>query len=486
MNIIAENIAHRRKELGITQKELAEKLNVSDKTLSRWETGKQIPDALTMLEIAKVLNMTINEVYGMEQKEENDICTFTQPQEAIDYGRISTYKIILVISSMLFGMAAGFFNYTGIYWHSMKAGAMVLSIISLLALLISELTFEEFYRRKSQSEIYQEIHTLWFGSVVPITGLVVGVVIPAVKAPVITLFNSWDAMLPLILFQGIVIGIYTKKYLSEKEERINTAKIAGGYILAIIGILCSIGFIISVFSNPNRLLGGFEHDRQMEIIWRKLKAFEISAGVSFFGMNVLFSIKKPGVFGKAFKKVLKITGVGIVGITMVIVGIIGIVSYNLQSKVTYVSGEVSISELVSHDGKILDWIQRCNLKGMEMNLLRDCIQNPKTGEMTTRYLIYMPHGYENTEFDVRYRIGLREKVLRIEAENTTQIADDNYYFGYVEIMDNAEGLEVQTLLDGESVEYGISGDLFEVQTLLNGKSVIYGRDGEPQVFNVFE
>ena len=51
MNIIAENIAHRRKELGITQKELAEKLNVSDKTLSRWETGKQISDALTMLEL---------------------------------------------------------------------------------------------------------------------------------------------------------------------------------------------------------------------------------------------------------------------------------------------------------------------------------------------------------------------------------------------------------------------------------------------------
>ena len=486
MNIIARKISHRRKELGITQKELAEKLNVSDKTLSRWETGKQIPDALTMLEITKALNMTINEIYGIEQKEKNDFCTFIHSRETIDYGRISTYKIILVISAVLFGMGAGIYSYTSTLWNSMKAGAVVLSSVSLLVLLISELTFEEFYRRKSQSGIYQEIHTRWFGSVVTITGLVVGVVIPAVKAPVITLFNSWDAMLPLILFQGIVLGIYTKRYLNEKEERIKTAKMAGGYILAVIGILCSIGFIISVFSNPNRLLGGFDHDRQMEIIWRKLKAFEISAGVSFFGMNALFSIKKSGVFGKAFKRVLKITGAGIIGITMVIMFIIGIVNYNLQSKVTYVSGEVSISELVSHDGKILDWIQACNLKGMEMNLLRNCIQNPETGEMTTRYLIYMPHGYENTEFDVRYRLGLREKVLRIEAENTTQIADGKYYFGYVEIMDNAEGLEVQTLLDGESVEYGISGDFFEIQTLLNGKSVIYGRDGEPQVFNVFE
>ena len=55
MNIIAENIARRRKELGLTQKELAEKLNVSDKTLSRWETDKQVPDALMIPEIAKAV-----------------------------------------------------------------------------------------------------------------------------------------------------------------------------------------------------------------------------------------------------------------------------------------------------------------------------------------------------------------------------------------------------------------------------------------------
>ena len=486
MNIIAEKIAHRRKELGITQKELAEKLNVSDKTLSRWETGKQIPDALTMLEIAKALNMTINEVYGMEQKEENDSCTFTQPRETIDYGRISTYKIILVISSVLFGMGAGNFNYTGIYWHDMKVGAVVLSIISLLALLMSELTFEEFYRRKSQSEIYQEIHTRWFGSVVPVTGLLVGVVIPVLKTPTITLFNSWDAMLPLILFQGIVLGIYTKRFLYEKEERIENVRMAGGYILAVIGILCSIGFIISVFSNPNRLMGGFEYESQMEIIWKKLKVFEISAGVSFFGMNVLFSIKKSGIFGKAFKRVMKIAGAGIAGITVMIVLIMGIVNHNLQSKVTYVSGEISMDELQNHGDRMLDWMQECNLRGTELNLLNDSIEDTETGEMITRYLIYMPHGYESTEFDVRYQIGLREKVLRIEAENTTQIADNNYYFGYVEIMDNTAGFEVQTFLDGERVEYGRSEEHFEVQTLLDGKSVIYGRSENPQVFNIFE
>lgn len=66
MKTIAERIVGRRKELGLTQKQLAELLHVSDKTVSRWETGKQIPDALTMQDIARALNMSVPELYGVE------------------------------------------------------------------------------------------------------------------------------------------------------------------------------------------------------------------------------------------------------------------------------------------------------------------------------------------------------------------------------------------------------------------------------------
>lgn len=520
MNIIAEKIAHKRKELGITQKELAEKLNVSDKTLSRWETGKQIPDALTVLEIARVLNMTINEIYGIKSKEKNTLDAFVKPQgvidnrrsfadkttepqedidcrknsvdkiteiqEDIDYRSIFTYKIILLISSVLFSIGAGIYSHTGTLWNSMKVGAMALSIASLLVFFVSELTFEEFYGRKLQSDIYKKIHTRWFASVVPLIGFFVGIVIPVLKAPTRTLFNSWDAMFPLLLFQGIVLGTYIKKYFREKEERIETAKMAGVYILAVIGILCSIGFIINVLSNPYRLMGGFVHDLQMEIIWKKLKLFEISAGVSFFGMNVLFSIIKSEIFGKVFKRVVKFVGAGIAGIAMVMVVVIGIINHNLQSKVSYVSGEIAIGELVNHGDNILDWIQECNLKGMEINLLSDSIENPETGEMTTRCLIYMPHGYENTEFDVRYQVGFGKKLLKIEVENTTQTADDNFFFGYIEVAEQVEVSEIRTLLDGESVEYGTSNDFFEVGIVLNGKNVVYGRGEEPKVVNIFE
>ncbi len=69
MNIIADKIAQRRKELGLTQKELAEKLYVTDKTVSRWETGKQIPDALMMQHIAAALDMPLSQLYGAEKEE---------------------------------------------------------------------------------------------------------------------------------------------------------------------------------------------------------------------------------------------------------------------------------------------------------------------------------------------------------------------------------------------------------------------------------
>jgi len=67
MNTIGERISQRRKEIGLTQKAFAEKLHVSDKTVSRWETGRQIPDALTMQDIAKALDMSVSELYGVEQ-----------------------------------------------------------------------------------------------------------------------------------------------------------------------------------------------------------------------------------------------------------------------------------------------------------------------------------------------------------------------------------------------------------------------------------
>ena len=55
-------ISKRRKELGLTQQQLAEKLNISDKVVSKWETGKSLPDTAMLIPLAEALQISINEL----------------------------------------------------------------------------------------------------------------------------------------------------------------------------------------------------------------------------------------------------------------------------------------------------------------------------------------------------------------------------------------------------------------------------------------
>ena len=59
---MAEVITNRRKELGLTQKELAESLNITDKAVSKWERGLACPDTTLIPKLAGVLGITIEEL----------------------------------------------------------------------------------------------------------------------------------------------------------------------------------------------------------------------------------------------------------------------------------------------------------------------------------------------------------------------------------------------------------------------------------------
>ncbi len=56
-----------RKEKGITQKELAERLHVSEKTVSKWETGNGLPEVSLFLPLCEQLNITVNEFLSGER-----------------------------------------------------------------------------------------------------------------------------------------------------------------------------------------------------------------------------------------------------------------------------------------------------------------------------------------------------------------------------------------------------------------------------------
>ena len=59
---IGANIAAYRKKAGLTQAGLAEKLNYSDKAVSKWERGESIPDVLTLMALAQQFEITVNDL----------------------------------------------------------------------------------------------------------------------------------------------------------------------------------------------------------------------------------------------------------------------------------------------------------------------------------------------------------------------------------------------------------------------------------------
>lgn len=64
---IGKFIAICRKEKGLTQKQLAENLNITDRAVSKWETGKSIPDAAIMLDLCKIFDINANELLSGER-----------------------------------------------------------------------------------------------------------------------------------------------------------------------------------------------------------------------------------------------------------------------------------------------------------------------------------------------------------------------------------------------------------------------------------
>ena len=66
---IGKFIANCRKEQNLTQEQLAEKLGVSSKSISRWENGRTLPDYSIIKDLCKTLNISINELFSGEKIE---------------------------------------------------------------------------------------------------------------------------------------------------------------------------------------------------------------------------------------------------------------------------------------------------------------------------------------------------------------------------------------------------------------------------------
>ena len=83
--IIAENMAKYRKAANLTQSELAERLNYSDKSISKWEQGNGMPDIFVLYKLAELYGVTVNDFFYKHEKHALYKWASVQPFDDFNY-----------------------------------------------------------------------------------------------------------------------------------------------------------------------------------------------------------------------------------------------------------------------------------------------------------------------------------------------------------------------------------------------------------------
>ncbi len=107
---IGKFIAQCRKNKNMTQAELAEKLDITDRAISKWETGKGMPDSSIMLELCNELGISVNEllsgevieVNNYDKKAEENLLEMKKQKEDADKKMLKLEWVIGYISSITF------------------------------------------------------------------------------------------------------------------------------------------------------------------------------------------------------------------------------------------------------------------------------------------------------------------------------------------------------------------------------------------------
>ena len=106
---IGRFIAECRKKENLTQMQLAEKLNITDRAVSKWETGKSLPDSSIMLQLCSVLKITVNDLLSGEvitmdnynKEMENKILEMIKQKEESDKRLLMLEWVIGILSCII-------------------------------------------------------------------------------------------------------------------------------------------------------------------------------------------------------------------------------------------------------------------------------------------------------------------------------------------------------------------------------------------------
>ena len=144
---IGKFIAECRKNKKITQEELAEKLYITDRAVSKWERGLSLPDADKMIDLCNILGINVNELLNGEKIAMKDYNKKTE-ELLVEMAKQEEIKNKKIFASMYLTYIAVFVFYIGIIClasYALKEGPVLLTIVvvaTIIMLAISLFAFK--------------------------------------------------------------------------------------------------------------------------------------------------------------------------------------------------------------------------------------------------------------------------------------------------------------------------------------------------------
>lgn len=147
---IGKFIAECRKENGYTQSGLAEQLGITDRAVSKWETGKSLPDSSLMLELCDLLKINVNELLTGEHiimenyKEiaEQNLLRLKQSEENSNKALLALEFFLIVVAMIAFTLAVCVATYTDLQepWRTIEvlAASLLLAATIIIAFKIEQ------------------------------------------------------------------------------------------------------------------------------------------------------------------------------------------------------------------------------------------------------------------------------------------------------------------------------------------------------------
>lgn len=206
-----------RQEHGMTQKELADQLGVSDKTVSKWENARGLPDISSMEALCKVFDITINELLcgeklspeSYEVKAEENIKSLMNDKD--EDQRVKMILMFLGIALVILAIVSNILTISGMGFLFNN----LLDVPSLLFIVIIELGIVLISRLKTKMEIIGLIHKSVIPSSVLYMILGFSSMFTGGILPEVLLANMSIALRPVVY--GILIYLFTLPFLKEKN-----------------------------------------------------------------------------------------------------------------------------------------------------------------------------------------------------------------------------------------------------------------------------